>query len=81
MKPVSTDPDVRFSRIRFLGCTRFRARHLRYENTRCRFVATGSLGFTSPRRSMALLKAFQVKLLRFPPRRFSHLKAHSTAQL
>ena len=25
-----TDPDVRFSRIRFLGCTRFRANHHSY---------------------------------------------------
>jgi hypothetical protein len=25
MKPVPTDPDVQFSRIRFFGCTRFRA--------------------------------------------------------
>ena len=38
-------------------------------------------GITKSKGSSPLENAFQVKLFHFPPRRFSHLKAHSTAQL
>jgi len=36
-------------------------------------------GAAAPARLKAWLKAFQVKLLRLPPRRLSHLNAHSVA--
>ena len=37
-------------------------------------------GLATPSFFSARLNIFQVKLLRLPPRRFSHLNAHAVAQ-
>jgi len=80
LAPPRTDLDVQFSSIWFLGHIRFRVKQLHQLNTLCFFVFIGSFGLAIPKRSKASLKTFQLKLLRFPPRRFNHLNAHSIAQ-
>ncbi len=51
-----------------------------YANIRCCRLTTCIFGLAIFRRSMALLNTCQVKLLRFPPRRLSHLNGHSAVQ-
>ncbi len=69
---------VRFSRIRFLGRTSFRARQDHHTNT-----LRGNLaimrGFLNRPPSTARKKTSRVKLFRLPPRLFSHLITHSMA--
>jgi hypothetical protein len=75
------DPDVQFSRIRFLGCTRFRGAKHRlqaYTLRRLTSVIRGRAIFTWSR---ACVNCSQVKLLRWPPRRLSHLNVQSMTQL
>jgi len=52
-----------------------------YANTRCIRRFSVILGTATPRRFNALVNDFQVKLLRLPPLRLSHLKAHRIALL
>ena len=78
---AAPDPDVQFSRIRFLGCTRFRVEQSSHAYTTCCRLTSVIFGRAMPKRSSALSNASQVKLFRLPPLRLSHLNAHCLAHV
>ena len=74
-----TNPDVQFSSIRFLCCTRLRVELNHYANTLWRRFGSVMVGRAIPKRSSARVNVSQVKLLFLPPLRLSHLKVQSLA--
>ena len=78
--PPRAVPDVQFSRIRFLGCTRIRGAKRSHQAHTLRCLTSVRRGRAIPIRSQPWVNCSQAKLCRFPPRRLRHVNVQRRAR-